>query len=270
MELINSNGFILHNETLVNKDDCLHYHPSYELFMMMKGSTTILVDDKLIPIEENDILLLKPNIIHKNIGEKLHNRYSIHFTDEYLLSHFSDNLARSLISPFNNHKITVTDSVFQEISRLLSRIKSDPLHACIHTAEIITLLTDRNNLQMKNAAPLPKTVDHILAYIRKNYADITGLNEIAKSVPISKPYLCQVFKKETGVTISEYLNGIRISNACEMLRGGKYNITQIAMLCGYNSTPYFCRIFKDIMRMTPKEYQKTLSASYDNHSICRL
>ncbi len=258
MEYINTNGFILHNETLPKEPDCLHYHSSYELFIVIKGSTTVLIDDKLVYAEEKDIVLLKPNIIHKNVGEKLHNRYSIHFTYEYLLSNFSDNLVKFLVSPFDNNRITVTDSTFREIMCLLNHIKNNPQHACIHTAGIITLLTDEKNLQAAKTNSLPKMAINILEYIRKNYADISSLNDVAKAVHISKQYLCYVFKKETDVTISEYLNSIRINNACEMLRGGKYNITQTAALCGYSSTPYFCRVFKDIMRMTPKEYQKNI------------
>lgn len=256
MECVNTNGFILHNETLLMDTDCLHYHASYELFIVIKGATTILIDDQLVYAEEKDIVLLRPNIIHKNVGEKQHNRYSIHFTYEYLLSNFSDTLAKLLISPFDNNRITVTDSTFREILCLLNHIKNNPQYACIYTAGIITLLADDKNREAAKTNALPKTAGTILEYIRKNYADISGLSDIAEAVHISKQYLCQVFKKETGVTVSEYLNSIRISNACEMLRGGKYNITQIALLCGYNSSPYFCRVFKEIMRMTPKEYQK--------------
>lgn len=65
-------------------------------------------------------------------------------------------------------------------------------------------------------------------------------------------FICVSFKK-TGVTVSDYINSIRINNACEILRLGKSNITQAAILYEYNSTTYFCRVFKNIMRVTPRE-----------------
>lgn len=256
MELINLNGFILHQETLPNKDDLIHYHSSYELFIVVKGVTTVLIDDRLISVGEQEIILLKPDVIHKNIGQKLHERYSIHFTDEYLHSCFSDGVAELLTKSFENQKISVTSDTFEQILKLLTAIKNRPPFACIHAAEIVTLLSDPKNMQTAQLNITSKTAGHILEYIRKNYADISGLDDIANGVHISKQYLCQVFKKETGATISEYLNSIRISNACEMLRSGKHTITQTASLCGYNSTAYFCRIFKNVMRMTPREYQK--------------
>lgn len=259
MSDITINGFILNRETYPKSFDFpLHYHASYELFMVVKGETTLLVDDKLISVNKKEIVLLKPDVVHKNVGEKRHDRYSIHFTSEYLLSYFSDALAKSLAEPFDNNKIAVTDSTFGAILDLLKRIEQNPRYACIHTAEIITLLTDKRNLQTVNTNIPLKTTDNILEYIRKNYASISGLEDIANHVHISKQYLCQRFKKETGVTVSDYLNSIRINNACEMLRGGRHNITQTAILCGYNSAPYFCRVFKDIMHMTPKEYVRSV------------
>lgn len=259
MKNITIKGFIFNHETHPKTEEFpLHYHPSYELFIVVKGGTTLLVDDKLISVNQKEIVLLRPDIVHKNVGENQHDRYSIHITNEYLLSHFSAPLAKSLAEPFDNNKLTVTDSAFEAILDLLKRIEKNPRYACIHTAEIITLLTDKRNLQTVNTDIQLKTTDNILEYIRKNYASIAGLDDIADHVHISKQYLCQRFKKETGVTVSDYLNSIRINNACEMLRRGKYNITQTAVLCGYNSVPYFCRVFKDIMHMTPKEYARSV------------
>lgn len=258
MTAISMDGFILNMETQPKSTDFpLHYHASYELFIVAKGRTTLLVDDKLISVCEKEIVLLKPDVVHKNAGENLHDRYSLHLTNEYLISHFSDNLVKSLTEPFDNNKIAVKDSVFNMILDLLKRIEKNPKYACIHAAEIITLLTDTKNLKtLTDTSTSLKTTDNILEYIGKNYANISGLDDIANNVHISKQYLCQIFKKETGVTVSEYLNNIRINNACEILRQGNCNITQTSILCGYNSTPYFCRIFKNIMGITPKEYIK--------------
>ena len=46
----------------------LHYHHSYEIFIILRGSTTLLADDKLISVSKNEIVLLKPDNLHKNNG----------------------------------------------------------------------------------------------------------------------------------------------------------------------------------------------------------
>lgn len=140
---------------------------------------------------------------------------------------------------------------------ILRRMEKNLQYACIHSAEIIMLLKDKKNVYIPGINAQGRTTDNILEYIRKNYASVSSLDDIARGVHISKQYLCQVFKKETGVTVSEYLNSIRINNACDILLRGRKNITQTAILCGYSSTAYFCRVFKNIMKTTPKEYQRS-------------
>lgn len=62
----------------------LHYHHSYEIFIILRGSTTLLADDKLISVSKNEIVLLKPDDLHKNNGGTEHERYALHFTEHYL------------------------------------------------------------------------------------------------------------------------------------------------------------------------------------------
>lgn len=251
------NKFILNHETKPKRKNFqLHHHASYEMFIMMSGKTTVLVDDKLISLNERDIMLLRPDILHKNAGEKIHDRYSIHFTREYLTEYFSDKLIDSITGIFKNNKLTVTDSAFNDIIKLIYKIEENQDYACIHTAEIAAVLSDKNNLISSDIRKVSKTSDSILEYIKKNYSVISGLDDIARDLYISKPYMCHIFKKETDITISDYLNSIRISNACELLKDGEKNITETATQCGYNSAAYFCRMFKKIMKVTPKEYQK--------------
>jgi two-component system response regulator YesN len=65
-----------------------------------------------------------------------------------------------------------------------------------------------------------------------------------------------LFKNHLGVSFITYLNTIRIRAACEMLKSGKYKLAEIATRCGFNSIPYFCKVFKDEKGMSPTEYKK--------------
>ena len=59
-----------------DKQSNLHYHHSYEIFIILRGSTTLLADDKLISVSKNEIVLLKPDDLHKNNGGTEHERYA--------------------------------------------------------------------------------------------------------------------------------------------------------------------------------------------------
>ena len=99
----------------------------------------------------------------------------------------------------------------------------------------------------------------VLSYIADNYRELNSLEEIAEHFFVSSSYLCRVFKKHTGMTLSHYINQIKIQHACELLIDTTKNVTEIAFECGYNSSMYFCKTFKEQMGCTPSEFRKELS-----------
>lgn len=233
-----------------------HYHNSYEIFAMVNGSTTMIVNDKMTELSANEVILLRPNDLHKNNGGTQHERYAVHFTDKYILNYYTSVAAEMFFNLFDNEKRTIKVGAFAQILNLLADMEKNENNAFIHIGEILTIITNKNNHEKTKTKCHFQPVEKILEFINKNFGTINTLDDIAKSVHISKQYLCTVFKQETGVTITEYLNTVRINNACELLRSTKPTITEIASLCGYNSPMYFCKMFKNLVHMTPSEYRK--------------
>jgi two-component system response regulator YesN len=65
-----------------------------------------------------------------------------------------------------------------------------------------------------------------------------------------------MFKKETGKTMTEYLNEIRIEKACNLLTNPEYKIYQVGEMVGIPNSYYFSRIFKKSIGCTPSEYRQ--------------
>lgn len=93
-------------------------------------------------------------------------------------------------------------------------------------------------------------------YVRQNYAnEEISLNTVASHVGISPGYFSTVFRQETGGTFIEYLTGIRMEKARELLRCTNKKTSEIAYDVGYRDSHYFSYIFKKTQGMTPKEYR---------------
>ena len=73
---------------------------------------------------------------------------------------------------------------------------------------------------------------------------------------ISTPHLCRIFKKHTGMTVSHYINHVKLQHGCELLVHTNMSITEIALQCGFNSSMYFCKTFKSQMGCTPTEFRE--------------
>jgi AraC-like DNA-binding protein len=96
----------------------------------------------------------------------------------------------------------------------------------------------------------------ILLYISQNYNRISKIEEIAEEFFMSKYYLCHVFKEATGLTLIQYLNNIKIQHACNLLVNSNLSILEVGNACGFNSSMYFCKIFKQALSVTPSEFRK--------------
>lgn len=255
--ILNSTYLLNHDTHSEEHVSDLHAHHSYEIFIMESGATTIILDDKLFPLSQNEILLIRPDSIHKNNGGHRHSRYAVHFTMNYISQYISPDICAELTEIFRYNKLLLNPSAFHSLLDILKRMETEfgKKYPYIHIAELLSVISDRSNHIVSPSKTNNVTVQAIMDYIGKNYANISGLDDIAAGVGISKEYMCNIFKKETGLTVSHYLNGVRINKACEILKLGKANVTETALLCGYNSSMYFCKTFKSILNMTPKEYR---------------
>ena len=95
----------------------------------------------------------------------------------------------------------------------------------------------------------------ILSYVNQNYCKDLSLQDISRRFVINPSYVSQLFKKETGINYSEYLTKLRISYACELLKGTSLSVSEISEKTGYNDYFYFTRIFKKVMGKTPSQYR---------------
>lgn len=96
----------------------------------------------------------------------------------------------------------------------------------------------------------------VIEYIKTNYKRRITLDEIAANTYLSKTYLSSLFKKETGYSISEYINIIRIERSKTLLMEDNMSIIEIANMCGFEDQSYYTKVFKGIVGMTPKRYRE--------------
>ena len=84
------------------------------------------------------------------------------------------------------------------------------------------------------------------------------VNYMASLLNLSSKYLSDLLKQETGKTALELIHLYVVSEAKNMLAAGDYNITEIAYRLGFENPPYFSRLFKKEVGMSPKEYKNQI------------
>lgn len=97
----------------------------------------------------------------------------------------------------------------------------------------------------------------IASYIDVNYGDKNlSLTSVADIFSISEPYLSSIFKQSLGINFSNYMEGVRIEKAKELLEKTNLSIGEISDHVGYGSANSFCRAFKRVMGISASEYRK--------------
>lgn len=99
-------------------------------------------------------------------------------------------------------------------------------------------------------------IDFVKKYISLHYMDNISLNEVAQIINLSRSYLSTLFKKEIGISFTQYLIDFRLNRAIEMLHKEKLPINIVAELVGYPNYADFSKIFKKHKGLSPAIYLK--------------
>ncbi|MBI4659031.1 MAG: helix-turn-helix transcriptional regulator [Verrucomicrobia bacterium] len=97
-------------------------------------------------------------------------------------------------------------------------------------------------------------VARVVALLKSNLAEPPSLEEIGRAAGCSPFYLSRTFTKEMGMTISQYLRQLRMDRAAELLRSGKFNVTEAALEVGYLSLSHFSQAFHETFGCCPGLY----------------
>jgi two-component system response regulator YesN len=92
-------------------------------------------------------------------------------------------------------------------------------------------------------------------YIHAHYDEPIALTEIAKASHLSISRLAHLFKEQMGITPIDYVTGVRIERAKELLLGTDQSCTEICFEAGYTNHSYFTRTFKTLVGMTPRQFR---------------
>lgn len=102
-------------------------------------------------------------------------------------------------------------------------------------------------------------VQKAIEYVYEHYHEKLSLCALARHLQINQCYLSSLFRQETGMTFSQFVNQVRVEKSKEYLRQTDNSILDIALEVGFSNQNYFATVFKKFTGMTPNEY-RTLQA----------
>ena len=122
-----------------------------------------------------------------------------------------------------------------------------------HTAEESLFCTRQTHVAQER-------VEKAAAVVRANLAEPLTLEELGQRVGCSPFYLSRTFSEQMGMTLTQFLRQVRLERAAELLRSGKFNVTQAALEVGYSSVGHFSTAFHETFGCCPGLYPLQMPA----------
>ena len=150
----------------------------------------------------------------------------------------------------------------ESVTRILRLLSARPgkalpaREAAEHAFSLLMALYGTGSAGPVGQRALPPVVEAALGIIRRDYAFLEGIAELAARLEVSQEYLTRCFCKYTGFTPGKYLTQVRIENAKLLLRQGKHSIQFVSDACGFANANYFARVFRTSVGMNPRDYAR--------------
>jgi len=249
-----------------------HWHSDVEILYITEGAIEFKTPCHKYILEKGDIIFLSSETLHCTLA--VDDLPGIHmefiFSPLLIGGNAGSQITKKYVSPLVSQDlepiIIKSDNPINEklVSYLL--IAFDAFHSksfgfeleIRHTMEMVwmLLLQEGKGHEIIRRGTNDERIKSILSYINDNYTSAISLNNVASSIHISTRECSRIFKKELGLTIMDYLLSFRLNASCEMLQKTSKSISEIAMSCGFASSSYFTKVFKEAYGITPKEYRK--------------
>lgn len=99
-------------------------------------------------------------------------------------------------------------------------------------------------------------IEKINKFIREHYRENIGRNEISAEFYLAPEYLAKMYKRQTGISLKDYINEYRIKQAKLLLEKEEMQISDVAETVGFDNFTYFSTLFKKYTGMSPNSYRK--------------
>ncbi|MCX8130455.1 MAG: AraC family transcriptional regulator [Clostridia bacterium] len=247
----------------------------YEIEFFLDSNGAMVLDDKVYPVQYGDVAFRKPGQTTQGImqfncylicvdllGNTNKNSDTYDFIKEqefqnYYINPVLESIPPLFHPPMGKKYQFLFDSLLKEF---INPGKTSAMLLKSYLLQLISeLYLDSCDPLLNGIVPLSPyyaVITKVVEYIKHNFQNKLTLSNLAELAGLSPNHLHKVFTRTLGITPNEFITKIRLEKAKELLVKTSLPISNIALNCGFENTPYFSFLFKKQLSFTPGEFRK--------------
>lgn len=257
-----------------------HSHPELELVYIKESSGKRIIGDNIEPFEAGDMVFVGRNLPHVWLNDEIYYRdlpnlrakaIVLYFNADVLGPVFYSMEEIGMISNFfklAERGIQITGKTCNAVATKMEKlVKKRGLEKIIGLFEIFNILSSSDSIRCLTSEGYKPDLgttetdrlSEVYKYVQENFKSDIPLSTAAGLACLTPQSFCRMFRKKTNKHFIEYLNEIRISKSCIYLLDTDWSISEVAYQCGYKTISNFNKLFKEIVKTSPKMYRENVS-----------
>ena len=250
-----------------------HSHDFLEIAFMMSGSGYYRIDGSIVPVEEGDVLILNPGVMHQGLLKDKQTAVTEFFVgiSDFHIKGMPEN---QFPLPEGSPIVHTAGELQTKLFKLCASMEVENsvcwegryymMKAYMMQMVLLLLKSQMKPREIKTGYAFESInrkyiVEQIVGYFEDHYAEKISLDTIAENMYLSPFYISKIFKSETGEAPIRHLINIRLQKALELLQQeGCSNIKEVACQVGYDDAYHFSKLFKKHFGFPPSEAKKQL------------
>jgi len=260
-----------------------HFHPEFQLFLVLKGTGTRFIGDHVSPFDKGDLVFTGPNLPHVWQSDHEYFKEDEELMTEGIVIYFPGNfLGQDFL---NNNELYKIKQLFQKAQRGMemkgetaSQMR-DMMHRMLTETDfdrVLLLLKLLNTMAKSTEYKLLASegytntmketetdrMNRVHSFVVKNFREKISLDKVASIANMSPTSFSRYFKIHSNKTFSDFLTEIRIGYSCKLLTTQKMTVSQVCYDSGFNTLSNFNRQFKAMTHYSPLDYKRKYTIEF--------
>ena len=250
-----------------------HDHSYCEIVIVVSGQARHILEGENVPISAGDVLLIHPGAVHAYDEARKMEIVNLTFDSSHLPLSLMDGCSMPLFrkifpegeKPYHSARPAafLEPEDLAKIVRMLRKLGDelkDPRPGKLFSSlalfmEILVFLS-RKGGQSGREKRVDSLIGEVIRYMKGHYTENVDPEKLAAIAKMSGRSFFRHFRMNTGCSPVEYLLKLRLQHGCDLLVAGNASVSEIAALCGFYDSNYFCKQFRRAFGTSPREFRR--------------